>query len=50
MLSQGDNLTASQINELEKIFKSILDGEEVLDGRNSSSSMRANLPLTSAEK
>ena len=35
---------------MEKIYKSILDGEEAVDGRNSSNSARPNLPLTSSEK
>lgn len=50
IFSQGDNLTPSQINELEKIYKSILDDEEALDGRNSGNSTKPNLPLTSSEK
>jgi len=38
------------LNEFERIFKSIVEGEEIFEGRSGSSSSRANLPLTQYER
>ncbi|XP_066929818.1 cilia- and flagella-associated protein 46-like [Clytia hemisphaerica] len=49
---QGENLSANQINEMERIFKHIMEIDDTSDGRTSSSNSnkRPNLPLTATEK